>query len=152
MGYETIKDFHVKTLESIVSPIFDTKLDPNSKVILSTGFGIGSSENFLKLQELAELFQKNGIKASVGASRKAVEAGFAPRELQIGQTGSFVSSDVYIMLGISGAVHHMIALDGVKKIVAINIDENSPIASQADIFIKAKCEDFIKKMTEKLSK
>ena len=152
LGYENIKDFHVKTLESIVSPIFDTKLDPNSKVILSAGFGIGSYENFQKLQELAELFQKNDIKASVGASRKAVEAGFAPRELQIGQTGSFVSSDVYIMLGISGAVHHMIALESVKKIVAVNIDENSPIASQADIFIKAKCEDFIKKMTERLSK
>ena len=151
-GYETVKDYHVKILESIVSPIFSTKLDPNSKLILSAGYGIGSYENFQKLEELAELFQKKGIKTSIGASRKAVESGFAPRELQVGQTGSFVSSDVYIMFGISGAVHHMIALEGVKKIIAINNDENSPIANQADVFIKAKCEDFIQKLIEKLSK
>ena len=152
LGYETVKDSHVKILESIISPIYNTQLDPNSKLILSAGYGIGSAENFKKLEELAELFQKKGIKTSIGASRKAVESGFAPRELQIGQTGSFISSDVYLVFGISGAVHHMIALDSVKKIIAVNIDENSPIASQADVFIKAKCEDFIQKLIEKLSK
>ena len=148
MSFDPENKFYVKTLESYPEILQDLKLETTARVIFSAGFGIGSSNNFNKLQEIVNKLQKLGVNASLGASRKAVEKGFAPRELQIGQTGSFVSPDLYVMLGISGAIHHMVALQGCSKIIAINTDDNAPIATQSDVFVKASAEEFMQKMLE----
>lgn len=98
-----------------------------SRIILAGGMGIGSKENF---QFLASVAKKAG--AGLGASRKAVDAGFAPYSCQVGQTGVTVHPDLYIAVGISGAVQHLAGMSGSGKVVAVNNDEHAPIFNYAD--------------------
>ncbi len=150
-GYKgKVKEFKVEGLFNEIDlavKIIERHIEPpkvnikGAQIIVAGGYGVGSNENFNLLFELADV-----LGGEVGASRAAVDSGFAPHERQIGQTGVTVRPKLYIACGISGAVQHTAGMGESSQIISINNDPNAPINKIADYAIVGKVEEVIPKM------
>ncbi|MCT4614266.1 MAG: electron transfer flavoprotein subunit alpha/FixB family protein [Marinifilaceae bacterium] len=137
--YVNDEDFVVKVIERHMEK---SKVNiKNAGIIVAGGYGVGSKENFNLLTELAEV-----IGGEVGASRAAVDAGFADHERQIGQTGVTVRPKLYIACGISGQIQHTAGMEESSMVIAINTDENAPINKFADYVITGDIATVVPKM------
>ncbi|MEI6143686.1 MAG: electron transfer flavoprotein subunit alpha/FixB family protein [Mariniphaga sp.] len=137
--YVSDVDFAVQVIERHMEK---RKLNiKGASIIVSGGYGVGSKENFKLLYDLAAV-----LGAEVGASRAAVDAGFAEHERQIGQTGTTVRPKLYIACGISGQVQHRAGMEESAQIIAINTDPDAPINSLADYVITGDLSEIIPKM------
>lgn len=134
-------------ITSIVQKVIDPVDILDSKILVAGGRGVGSRENFAKLEELASV-----LGGMIASSRPCVEAGWVPKDRQVGQTGKTVRPKIYFAVGISGAIQHLAGMEGSDFIIAINRDETAPIFSIADYGIVGDLNQIVPALTEKLRK
>ena len=137
-------DCYTKILQ-IVKQTSQTEDIQAAKILVSGGRGVGSPENFKLLEELAE-----AVKGTVSCSRAVVDAGWKPKDLQVGQTGKTVRPKVYFAIGISGAIQHVAGMEESDLIIAINKDENAPIFDVADYGIVGDLNQILPVLTRKI--
>ena len=146
-----IIDVHEAEIEACTKllHVINTGLQPLStaRIVLSGGKGIKSSEGIKQLEKLASL-----VGAAVGVSRGAVSAGYAQYGWQVGLTGQTIRPDIYIAFGISGAVQHLVGMEGAKTIIAVNSDKNAQIFEYADIGIVSDWKPVVQKLIEYFEK
>ena len=135
---------YVEIME-VVKAVTDTVDIMDAKILVSGGRGVGSPENFKLLDDLAE-----AIGGTVSCSRAVVDAGWKPKDLQVGQTGKTVRPNVYFAIGISGAIQHVAGMEESDLIIAINKDEDAPIFDVADYGIVGDLNKIVPALTEKI--
>ena len=135
---------YVDILE-VVKAVSNTVDIMDAKILVSGGRGVGSPENFKILDDLAE-----AIGGTVSCSRAVVDAGWKPKDLQVGQTGKTVRPNVYFAIGISGAIQHLAGMEESDIIVAINKDESAPIFDVADYGVVGDLNKIVPMLTEKI--
>jgi len=144
IALEDTRRLQVRSIKKAVADEIDLT---EAEIIISAGRPIGAADNFQILKDCAK-----ELGAAVGASRAAVDSGFAPHSMQVGQTGKTVSPRLYIACGISGSVQHFAGMKGSRVIVAINIDPDAPIFSKCNYGIRGDLFEVVPALTEALKK
>jgi electron transfer flavoprotein alpha subunit len=135
----------VRVLERTESSEAGVKLE-DARVVIAGGRGLGGPDAFSMLDELADAIGS----AAVGATRAAVDAGWVPYSYQIGQTGRTVTPEVYLAVGVSGALQHVVGMKGAKRIVAINRDAEAPILAMSDLGVTGDLFGIVPALTEEI--
>ncbi|MBR1976934.1 electron transfer flavoprotein subunit alpha/FixB family protein [bacterium] len=126
------------------------ELNKEADIMFAIGSGAADSATIIQIKEIVNYLNENGTPASYCATRKVCEEGLIDKAYQVGQTGAFVSPKLYVALGISGAIHHLVGCNNSEKILCVNIDQNCDFAKNCDFFVRTDAKEFINELHSKL--